>query len=203
MVGMPGIESYIYIYHMNLKFNLPVVPESIQDSMPISFNSEPVLARSAPQVTFSSAGPRSQRVSIKIHRQLFCIENEELDKAARKIKITDPLTGKLIDTPAKDAADILIDALTSISLPKYTDALKAIVPPSVLVRFGNESCIRGVPSSFSKSSSGVWLKNGKMAEVTLDFTVTEVEPYSAQFTAVNGTLRGISTDLQRGSVWQY
>lgn len=198
MVGFPNMEAYIYIYHLDLRFNLPVIPDSIQDSMPISFNTEPVLSRTAPQVTYSSAGPRTQQVTIKLHRQMFLLENRDINPQTGKIKITDPLTGKQIDVAAKDAADILIDALTTLSLPKFNDSTKAIVPPSVLIRFGNESCIRGVPSSFSKSSSGIWLKNGKLADVTLNFTITEVEPFSAQYTAAHGTLRGIRTELRKG-----
>lgn len=202
MVGLQNIDAYIYIYHMNLMFNLPVVPDSIQDSLPISFNSEPVLSRSAPQVTFSSAGPRTLQVSLKLHRQMFCQENKEAGAIAKNIKMMDPATGKIMDVPLTDAADLLINAITTLSLPKYTDSTKAVVPPSLLIRFGNESCIRGVPSGFSKTASGAWLKNGKLSDVTLNFTITEVEPYSAQYTAENGTLRAISTNLQRGSIWQ-
>ena len=198
MVGLEKIEAYIYIYHMNLKFNLPVVPDSIQDTLPISFNQEPVLARSAPQITFGSAGPRTLQVNLKFHRQMFCLENPEVVDGIKVIKVLDPVTGTMINTPLKDAADLLIDALVSISLPKYTDSTKAIVPPSVLIRFGNESCIRGVPSGFSKTASGVWLKNGKLSEVLLNFTMTEIEPYSAQYAAANGTMRGVTTNLQRG-----
>ena len=90
----------------------------------------------------------------------------------------------------------------ALSLPRYSDAEKAITPPSVLVRYGNEFCIRGVPSSVTKTSSGPWLKSGKMAMVTLQFTITEVEPYSAEYALQAGSLRGISTDLMRSNVWQ-
>lgn len=194
------IESYIYIYHLGLKFNLPTLPESLTDNMPIDFSAQPVLARSAPQISWSSAGPRTTQVSVPIHRQIFALEND--------FKSFLPLTslqGYGIDPDAVskyDAADLLINALISLSLPRYSDAEKAITPPSVLVRYGNEFCIRGVPSGVTKTSSGPWLKSGKMAVVTLQFTVTEVEPYSAEYALQAGTLRGISTDLMRSNVWQ-
>ena len=205
MVGMNNIPAYVYIYHMGLAFNLPALPDSIQDSMPVSFNQEQVLARSAPQITFTNAGPRTQQATIRIHRHLFCIENQHIniDTGKYYLNTVDPATGEMIKVQPKDAADFFINALLTLSLPKYTDTTKAIVPPSLLLRYGNESCIRGVPSGFSKTASGVWLKSGKMSEISLNFTITEVEPFSAQYVAKNGTLRSLSTTLQRGSIWQY
>ena len=198
-----NIDSYIYIYHLGLKFNLPTLPDSLSDTMPIEFSTQPVLARSAPQISWSSAGPRSTQIVIPIHRHIFAMENSDF-------KVSDYLPKESlkkygIDTDALtkyDAADVLINALISLSLPRYSDAEKAITPPSVLVRYGNEFCIRGVPSSVTKTSSGPWLKGGKMAMVTLQFTVTEVEPYSAEYALQAGTLRGVSTDLMRSNAWQ-
>ena len=198
MVGK--IDSYIYIYHLGLKFNLPTLPDSLSDNMPIDFSTQPVLARSAPQISWSSAGPRSIQITIPIHRQIFAMENDfktflPLDDL-QKYGVNPESIKKY------DAADWLINALVSLSLPRYSDAEKAITPPSVLVRYGNEFCIRGVPSSVIKTSSGPWLKSGKMAMIILQFTVTETEPYSAEYALQSGSLRGISTDLMRSNVWQ-
>lgn len=198
MVGK--IDSYIYIYHLGLKFNLPTLPESLTDNMPIDFSTQPVLARSAPQISWSNAGPRTTQVNIPIHRHIFAMENDfksflPLD-ALQQYGVAPESIKKY------DAADLLINALISLSLPRYSDAEKAITPPSVLVRHGNEFCIRGVPSSVTKTSTGPWLKSGKMAMVTLQFTVTEVEPYSAEYALQAGSLRGVSTDLMRSNVWQ-
>ena len=206
-VGNNKFQSYVYIYHMGLKFNLPVLPDSINDSLPISFNQEPILARSAPQITFSNAGPRTLGITLKLHRHLFCLENADVEHyrdvnniLMARVPAGD---GQIVSAPATDVLDIFINAMLTLSLPKYTDTTKVLVPPSILIRFGEESCIRGVPSNISKTASGVWLKNGKLSEISLTFTITEVEPFSAQYVAKNGTLRSISTDLQRGSVWQY
>lgn len=205
MVGAPSLSAYIYIYHMGLEFNLPVVPDNIIDQVPASFHQEPVLARSAPQITFSSAGPRSQQVVIRLHRHLFAIENPHIDPKTNTymVKMPTPTGGEIIEVPAIDAADLLIKALLTLSLPKYTDSTKAIVPPSLLIRFGNESAIRGIPENVQKVASGVWLKNGKLSDISLSFNVKETEPFSAEYVAQAGTLRSISTTLQRGSVWQY
>lgn len=198
MVGK--IEAYVYIYHLGLKFNLPALPESLSDTMPIDFSSQPVLARSAPQISWSSAGPRTTQISIPIHRQIFALENDFktfLPLDALKQYGADPEA-----ITKYDAADLLINALVSLSLPRYSDAEKAITPPSVLVRYGNEFCVRGVPSNVLKTSSGPWLKSGKMAMVNIQFTVTETEPYSAEYALQAGTLRGVSTDLMRSNLWQ-
>ncbi len=205
MVGAKDIQAYIYIYHLGLKFDLPVLPDQTTDTLNITFEQVPVLGRSAPHITFGSAGPRMSNVSIKLHRQLFAIENPQIDAETKKgyVMMPDPVTGQKKKVLAADAADLLINALLSLSVPKYQDSAKAIVPPSLLIRQGNESCIRGVPSGLQKQTSGPWLKNGKQAEVTISFTVTEVEPSSAQYTAQHGMMRGLSTTLERSSVWTW
>lgn len=205
MVGADSLSAYIYIYHLGLEFNLPVVPTSFSDNMPISFQATSILGRSAPLQTYTGAGPRSVNISLNLHRHMFALENPQLDAITGQKYVTmmDPSTGTSRKVKAVDGVDLLVNAITALSLPKYLDATKAIVPPSVLVRFGDELAIRGVPSNVQKQTDGVWLKNNKLANVVLTFTITEVEPYSAQYAAANGSLRGISTTLERSSVWQY
>lgn len=226
--AVSGVSAYIYIYHLGLKFNLPTLPEQLTETLPIQFNNTAILSRSAPLVTFSSAGPRTLNIQINLHRQLFSLDNNIIEKAVKTnvpvkspnggltwdgltsvtqtqkfIRMPDPVTGGTSEVPVDDATDYLIRALLSLSLPKYLDTPKAIIPPSVLIRYGNELCIRGVPSNVTKTSSGPWLKNGKQAIVSISFMITETEPYSAQFVAKNGSLRSISTTLERSSVWMY
>lgn len=176
------INSYIYLYHLDKQFNIPVTPDPITNSLGVSFSTEKILGRSAPQITYSSSGPRTQTVSLALHRQLTALENNNNE----------------------NAVDELINALQSCTLPKYADSYKAIIPPSLLIRFGNESCIRGVlAGDLQIQSSGAWLKSGKMSMVTISFSVIEVEPFSAEYAYSNGLLRNISTDLKRNSVWMY
>lgn len=180
------VECYVYFYHLDKKFDIPVTPDQIQNTTSVEFSQEKMLGSSAPQVTWGSSGPRVQNVSLNLHRQMFALEN-----AAGS-------------SPNEEAVDDLINALAAAAYPKYTDAKKAIVPPSLLIRFGNETCIRGVvEGSISQTSSGPWLKNGKMAVVNIDFNVLEVEEVSAEYVEQNGYLRGISTDLTRSSIWNY
>lgn len=176
------INSYIYLYHLDKQFNIPVTPDPITNSLGVTFSTENILGRSAPQITFASAGPRTQSISLTLHRQLTALENDGNE----------------------NAVDDLINALQACTLPKYMDSYKAVIPPSLLIRFGNESCIRGVINGqLTVTSSGAWLKSGKMSVVTLTFVVTEVEPFSAEYAMQKGLLRSVSTDLRRNSVWMY
>lgn len=176
------IDSYIYLYHLDKQFNIPVTPDTISNSLSVQFSTETILGRSAPQITFASAGPRTQQVTLSLHRQLMALENEN----------------------NIDAVDDLINALQACTLPRYADSYKALIPPSLLIRFGNETCIRGViQGSVNITSSGAWLKNGKMSVATINFSVIEVQPFSADYVQQKGLLRSISTDLKRTSVWMY
>ena len=212
MIGFPEkMQAYIYIYHLGLKFNLPVLPETLTDSTPIKFSQQEILGRSAPQQTYAGSGPRQLMIDLKFHRQMFLLENEHIQKIVNAntgrdeywATVQDPMNGQQLTVRAEDALDYMINAIQALSYPKYLDEVKAIVPPSLLVRLGSEYCIRGVPTQVSKSSSGPWLKSGKQAEVSLSIQIQELTPYSAQYVAVNGGLREISTDLSRSSVWQW
>ena len=176
------ISSYIYLYHLDKQFNIPVTPDTISNTLSVQFSTENILGRSAPQITFASAGPRIQQITLTLHRQLMALENEN----------------------NLDAVDDLINALQACTLPKYADSYKALIPPSLLIRFGNETCIRGViQGSVNVTSSGAWLKNGKMSISNINFSVIEVQPFSADYVQQVGLLRSISTDLKRNSVWMY
>lgn len=204
---MEEVASYIYFYHLDKEFNIPVMPESIQNTASISFSQEAILGRSAPQVTFSSAGPRTQNVSLTLHRQLMDLENANLVKEFLKDSKGQEYINDMkysIKSEERDAVDMLIDALAAATVPKYMDTYKAVIPPSVRCRFGNESSIAGVLSDgIQQTSSGVWLKNGKMSTVQISFTILEVQPYSSDYVMEHGFLRGISKDLSRTSVWKY
>lgn len=176
------LDCYIYLYALDRKFSIPATPEQITNSANITFSRENILGRSSPLVTLSSAGPRTQQVSIVLHRQMMALENRN----------------------DLNTVDDLVNGLAAATLPRYIDVHKAVIPPSILCRFGNESCIRGViDGNVQQTSSGPWLSNGKMAIVTITFSILELEPFSADYAVQNGYLRSISTDLRRSSVWQF
>jgi hypothetical protein len=99
----------------------------------------------------------------------------------------------------EDYVDNLIKALQSISLPKYNLTNKAVEPPLVALRLGNEIFIKGIVSgpigvTFGKPI----LSNGKYAKIDLSLTVTEVDPYDATSVFKNGGFRGVVQSLKKG-----
>jgi hypothetical protein len=173
--------SYLYIYHLKKEWYLPVLPQSISNSLPISFSPTTIPLSSAPLQTFSSAGPRSVSISLKMHRKMF--ELEDPKKGAERM-------------------EELINDISALALPKYTNASKLVVPPTVLYRAGNEVCIRGIVSgNVTISNSGAWQRDGKLSEIDIQFTIIEVEAFSADYAQNHGVLRSIPTDLTH-SVWQ-
>lgn len=177
--GVP--VSYLYIYHLKKEWYLPVLPQGITNSLPISFSPTPIPLSSAPLQTFSSAGPRTVSITLKMHRKMFELEDKK--NGAKKM-------------------EELINDISALALPKYTSASKLVVPPTVLYRAGNEVCIRGIVSgNVSITTSGAWQRDGKLSEIDIQFTIVEVEAFSAEYAQNHGVLRSIPTDLTR-SVWQ-
>lgn len=171
-----NIESWIYIYHLDKFFNLPVTPENLPNSYSVKFSLEDIMNRTAPKASYSGSGPRTLQVNLNIHSQMFALDNP--------------------DSPSltKD----LIKALEACAYPNYDKEKSKIVPPSVLIKFGNASTIRGIiNSNISVNFSGPWLKDGTMAMAAINFTVTELDQYGANFIAQFGSNIPIPTDFNR------
>lgn len=181
-------DNYIYISHLDEKFQfwkLPTWPDQISDSMQSTFAQTTALGRTAPVFTFSNSGPRSVNISIPLHRDIM----DEVN-----IGISNTTLGE-----GEDYVDNLIKALQSIALPKYNLTNKAIEPPLVALRLGNEVFIKGIVSgpigvTFGKPI----LSNGKYAKIDLSLTITEVDPYDATSVFKNGGFRGVVQSLKKG-----
>lgn len=159
------IESWIYLYHLDEVFNIPVTPETLPNNYSSKFNLEEIMNRTAPKVTFSGSGPRTCSVSLKLHTQLYALDNTD------KPSVTD-----------------LVKGLIACSYPSFDKNESKIVPPSVLIKFGNAVTIRGVISSgVSCSYEEPWLSDGTMAIASINFTVTEMDQYSADYLRQWGT----------------
>ena len=52
-------NNYIYIYHLNKYWYIPVSPDDVSDSMSSTFAETSALSRSAPVFTYSRSGPRT------------------------------------------------------------------------------------------------------------------------------------------------
>lgn len=178
------ITNYIYFYHLNKFVLLPVYPDTINDSSSISFQSSTPLSRSAPIQSFSSAGPRTVQLSFDLHRDLMRITNYNVSN------VDLPLTD--------DYIDYLVNQLQAMALPRYSASQKMVDPPMVAIRLGNQIYCKGVVSSgVSTTYRPPILPDGKYAQVSVAFTVTEVDPYDAEYVWDNGSFRGLNTSLER------
>lgn len=182
------IQNYIYISHLDEGLQywyLPTSPDTIEDTMQSQFNSTTALGRSAPVYTFSNAGPRSVQISMKLHRDL--MDDINIGRSNAEL-----LNGE-------DYIENLVRALQSIALPKYNLTNKAVEPPLVAVRFAEQLFIKGVvTSSVGVTYSKPILYNNKYAELSVNFMVSEVDPYDATTVFKNGSLRGVVRTLKSG-----
>ena len=182
---MQFITNYIYLYHTDKFIIIPEYPESITDNMGSSFNQTTALSRSAPVFTYANSGPRSVTFSLELHRDMV----NDLNITAGNTNLKSNVVSQ-----TDDYVDILIKELQSIALPRYNVNNRAVIPPRVAVRFGNELFISGVVNStISCTYSKPILSNGKYAKVSIGFTVSEYDPYDATLVSQLGSFRGITS----------
>lgn len=181
-------DNYIYISHLDedLQYwRLPVSPDTIQDSMNSTFSSESILGRSAPVYTYSSSGPRSVQMSLKLHRDLMDDVNEGYSNSKQGV--------------GEDYVENLIKALQAIAVPKYNLSNKAVEPPLVAIRIENQLFIKGiVTGGVTVTYQKPILYNGKYAIVNVSFNIEEVDPYDASTVYKNGSFRGVVRTLKKG-----
>lgn len=181
-------DNYIYISHLDEHFQfwkLPTWPDQISDSMQSTFNQSTALGRTAPVFTFSNSGPRTVQINIPLHRDIM----DEVN-----VGISTAWLGE-----GEDYVDNLIKALQAIALPKYNLQNKAVEPPLVALRLGNEVFIKGIVSgAIGTNYTKPILSNGKYARVDLSLTITEVDPYDSTTVFKNGGFRGVVQSLKKG-----
>jgi hypothetical protein len=179
-------ENYLYISHLDEEFQfwqLPCTPETISDSMASTFNETSALGRSAPVFTYSKSGPRTVQISLLFHRDMMDALNVGVSNAELKL--------------GEDYVDNLIKALQAIAVPRYNLSNKAVEPPLVALRLSQEVFIKGVvTSAIGLEYKLPILSNGKYAQVSLSFTVSEVDPYDATTVFQNGSFRGVVRTLK-------
>jgi hypothetical protein len=181
-------DNYLYISHLDEEFQfwqLPCTPDTISDSMASTFNETSALGRSAPVFTYSKSGPRTVQISLKFHRDMMDALNAGVSNIALKL--------------GDDYTDSLIKALQSIAVPRYNLSNKAVEPPLVALRLSQEVFIKGVvTSAIGLEYALPILSNGKYAQVSVSFTVSEVDPYDATTVFQNGSFRGVVKTLKTG-----
>ena len=68
-------ESFIYLYHLDRTYTIPVTPESLPNNYSVKFNFEEVMNRTAPKATYAGSGPRTLNINLVLHTQLFELDN--------------------------------------------------------------------------------------------------------------------------------
>lgn len=174
-------NNYLYISHLDedLQYwQLPCWPEIITDTMTTTFQTTNALGRTAPVATYSSSGPRTINIEIKLHRDIMDDIN---------IGYSNSKQGE-----GEDYVENLINALRAIIVPRYNIHNKAVEPPMVALRLGNEVFIKGIVSdSLGISYEKPILSNDKYAQIHMSLTITEVDPYDATTIYTNGGFRGV------------
>lgn len=185
----PFIDNYIYLYHTSEYLILPGWPESLTDTMNVTYNSTTPMARTAPIYSYSNSGPRVMQINLNLHRDLMTQVNYK--NSSVQLDVND------------DYVDILARKIQAIALPRYDSNAKMVDPPIVAVRLGNEIFIKGVVTGSVTISYGLpILDNNKYAQVGIGFTVSEIEPYDAFTVQQVGSFRQIDTSLER-NVFKY
>lgn len=187
-------DCYIYLYHTDEYFILPQYPETLNDQLESTFSSQNSLSRTAPVYSYNNSGPRTVQITLKLHRDMM----NSFNTGAARIRYN--ASGGLIETVINDDdyVDLLAKKLQAVALPRYKASDKLVSPPMVAVRFGETLFIKGVVASGGVSVTyGLpLLSNNKYADVTIQFSVSEIQPYDADSVGRLGSLRGITADIE-------
>lgn len=178
------ITNYLYMYHTNQFVILPSYPDTITDSLSVTFNSETPMLRTSPIFSYSKSGPRDIQVTLTLPRDLMSQINQ--GRSNLKMELGD------------DYVDTIIKQLQAIALPRYASSNKMVDPPIIAIRFGNEIFIKGVVvGSITTTFNKPIIEGDKYQQVSISFGVQEIAPYDALSVQQNGLMRGLNTTLER------
>lgn len=176
-------KNYIYINYgpetVGEYFLIPSWPDQIRDSQSPMFAKTNALSRSAPVFAYSYTEDRTVNMTIKLHRDMFDQINFEGSNVSPYLD--------------EDYVETFIRKLQAIAVPKYNTNARAVQPPSVACRIGNELFIKGVVTGTIKTSyEAPILDNGHYANVSCEFTISETSPYDAETIMNEGSFRGFN-----------
>ena len=181
------ISNYIYLFHTDEYLLLPQYPDSTQDRLNSQFAQQNALSRTAPIYAYSYSGPRNVQVSLDLHRDM--INTENIKASNMRVAVED----------GEDYVDTIIKRIQAIALPRFDASKKAVVPPMVAVRFGNEIFIKGIVNGgVSIEFMKPILDNDKYSHITLNFNVYETTPFDADSVSQLGSFRGITRQFKSG-----
>lgn len=154
--------------------------------MQSTFRDQNALGRSAPVYTYSNSGPRTVQVSIKLHRDM--MDDANMGWSNSKLGY------------GEDYVDNLIHALQAIAVPKYNLNNRAVEPPLVALKLGKDIFIKGVVTSgIGITYEKPILYNDRYAQVSLQLTIAEIDPYDATTIYANGSFRGETNTMRTGA----
>ena len=181
------IDNYIYLYNVGQYIVLPFYASSISDNQSVSFAQNTPLSRSAPIYSYQNSGPRIINLSFDLHRDMMQQINYGVSNAPIKLSMPD----------SDDYVDLMIKYLQASVVPSYSDAVKMVNPPIVALRMG-EIFIKGVlTGQLSLQYKLPILRNGKYAVVSVNFGISEINPYDAELVMQTGSYR-LADSLDRG-----
>lgn len=186
------IDNYIYLYHTNTFIIIPTYPDSVTDTLNVSFATTTPLSRSAPIYSYQNSGPRTVQFALRLQRELMTQINWLKSNATTSVN--------------DDYIDVLIREIQAIALPKYNNSSKMVDPPIIAVRFGSDIFCKGVVQggvSINYELPIITDKagNDKYSIVNISFTVHEIDPYDASTVMSAGSYRGLDTTLER-NLWK-
>lgn len=174
------IDNYIYLYHINKLIILPGYPDNVTDSTQVSFAQSTSLGRSAPIYSYTGSGPRTMQIDLKIHRESMNLMNYTFSNS----DLTEYFK------PDEDYTDVIIKLLQAAALPAYASSEKMVDPPLVACRFGNDIYIKGVINgAVGIDYQPPILRNNKLAQIGISFSVSEVDAYDAELVSQIGSYR--------------
>lgn len=196
-------NNYIYISHLKGEisghydssgdnviedpyFILPTYPDSIADSLNSTFNETNALSRSAPVYTYSNSGPRTVQFSFKFHRDMM----DEFNQGVSNYKLGE----------GEDYVEGLVHCLQAIAVPKYNLQNKLVEPPLVAIRISNDIFIKGIVSGgvTVNYEKPLLYPDGRYAVMSVQFTVSEIDPYDSTTIFKNGSFRGVTKTMKKG-----
>ena len=178
------VENYIYLYHLKQFVVIPTFADQLQDTMSVTFQQSSPMSRSAPIYSYSHSGPRTVQIGLNLHRDMMTLINKDVSNISVNM--------------GDDYVDTMLAQLQAAAVPAYNSSQKLVDPPQVAVRFGTDFFIKGVVNGQVAIGYQIpILENGKYAIVNVSFTVSEVDPYSAQQIAKIGSWRGFDGSLEK------
>ena len=98
----------------------------------------------------------------------------------------------------EDYVEGLVRCLQSIAVPKYNLSNKLVEPPLVAVRISNDIFIKGIVtgSVTVNYEKPLLYPDGRYAVMSVQFVVSEVDPYDSTTVFKNGSFRGIAAAMK-------